>query len=72
MRDEVKVHSLGLRRPHNYALVRAETTREGITLHTRRQTFRALMLRGGCDLHALQCMLGHSRLDTQRSTCIPG
>ena len=46
------------------ALAGAEITREEITLHTLRHTFSTLMLRGGCDLHALQCMLGHSRLDT--------
>lgn len=46
------------------ALTGAGITREGISLHTLRHTFSTLMLRGGCDLHSLQCMLGHSRLDT--------
>lgn len=45
------------------AFARAEITGEGIALHTLRYTFSTLMLRGGCDLHALQCVLGHSRPD---------
>ncbi len=32
--------------------------------HTLRRTFATLMLEGGCDIHALQKMMGHAKIET--------
>lgn len=46
------------------ALERAGVDRPGVVLHSLRHTCATLLLQGGCDLHSLQCLLGHARLDT--------
>ena len=46
------------------ALAGAEIKKEDVTLHTLRHSFACLLLKNGADLHCLQRMLGHTRLDT--------
>jgi len=38
--------------------------REGVTLHTPRHTFASLLLQEGCDLIAIQELLGHADLSS--------
>ncbi len=46
------------------ALGRAGIKKEDVTLHTLRHSFACLVLKNGADLHCLQRILGHTRLDT--------
>jgi len=38
--------------------------REGVTIHTLRQSFACALLRGGANLVAIQQLMGHASLDT--------
>jgi integrase/recombinase XerD len=46
------------------ALAGSGIEKSNVTLHKLRHSFACLLLSNGADLHCLQAMLGHSRLDT--------
>ena len=54
----------GLRSTLERALADSGIEKENVTLHKLRHSFACLLLANGADLHCLQAMLGHTRLDT--------
>jgi site-specific recombinase XerD len=46
------------------ALAGSHIEKSNVTLHKLRHSFACLLLANGADLHCLQAMLGHTRLDT--------
>ena len=54
----------GLNSALRRALADSGIEKSNVTLHKLRHSFACLLLANGADLHCLQAMLGHSRLDT--------
>lgn len=54
----------GLNSALHRALAGSGIEKDNVTLHKLRHSFACLLLANGADLHCLQAMLGHTRLDT--------
>ncbi|HEY3397838.1 MAG TPA: tyrosine-type recombinase/integrase [Armatimonadota bacterium] len=60
----VRLGKRGLTSALRRALADAGIEKANVTLHKLRHSFACLLLANGADLHCLQAMLGHTRLDT--------